>query len=480
MSTADFFRNMMETISRRRRAWFPDRQAPLALAADLRPDFAPLFDALLSGKGEASGVALARDILTAWAAVDDGRKQAFFTLLAEAYGPSTARLEKAIAAYQAAPGLRTEAALHRASEPRRQEVLRRLNLAPGGVATLVKMREYLLGIKKGDAALEALDADFAHLFASWFNRGFLVLERIDWSTPANILERIIHYEAVHQIHDWSDLRRRLAPPDRRLYAFFHPQLVDDPLIFVEVALAGAIPDNIHDVLTDSRDVVDPKAATTAVFYSISNCQEGLRGISFGNFLIKQVVEDLRRELPGIDTFVTLSPVPGLARWLKEMRADEGEASAFLSSADRMVLQALDRADWALSPALSESVNMVLARVAAHYMLRARTRDGRVIDPVARFHLGNGARLERINPFGDRSTNGMRQSHGVMVNYLYDLGDIEANHEALATRGEVIASPAVHALLAEPESAAPAPAGGRFRFGGFNRSRGEARPKEARS
>ncbi|PWR20769.1 malonyl-CoA decarboxylase [Zavarzinia compransoris] len=480
MSTTDFFRNMMDTISRRGRHWFTGREATLALPAQFRPDFAALVDALLSGRGEASGVARAREILEAWQAVDDGQKRDFFTLLAESYGPRADRLDKAIADYKADPGLATQAALHRAAEPRRQDVLRRLNLAPGGIATLVRMREHLLGIKRGDAALEALDDDFAHLFASWFNRGFLVLERIDWSTPANILERIIAYEAVHQIHDWNDLRRRLAPPDRRLYAFFHPQLVDDPLIFVEVALAGAIPGNIQGVLAEGRDAIDPKAATTAVFYSISNCQEGLRGISFGNFLIKQVVEDLRRELPGVTTFVTLSPVPGFSRWLKEMRADEGERSDFLTSADRMVLQALDRADWTLSPALAESVNAVLARVTAHYMLRARTRDGRVIDPVARFHLGNGARLEAIHPLGDRSTNGMRQSYGVMVNYLYDLDHIEANHEALATRGEVVAAPAVHALLAAPDTPAPAQGGGRFRIGGFSRTRGEGREKEARS
>ena len=206
--------------------------------------------------------------------------------------------------------------MHQASEPRRQELIRRLNLAPGGTAALVQMREALLTLLAGDGELRAVDRDFVHLFASWFNRGFLVLRRIDWTTPAHILEKIIRYEAVHAIEDWDDLRNRLAPPDRRCYAFFHPQLVDEPLIFVEVALTKDIPDAIAPLLDLARPVIGAQEATTAVFYSISNTQKGLGGISFGNFLIKQVVEELKQDLPNLQTFVTLSPVPGFAGWLQ--------------------------------------------------------------------------------------------------------------------------------------------------------------------
>ncbi|MDD3445107.1 MAG: malonyl-CoA decarboxylase [Zavarzinia sp.] len=479
MSTSGFFSDLLETIRSRGRGLIERRSAP-ALSAPSRPDFAPLVEALLSGRGEASGIALARRILDLWRNAGDEGKADFLLLLARAYGPHIARLDAAIEEYRHNPGPTTMADLQSAAEPRRQEVLRRLNLAPGGTALLVEMRAFLLKIRSQDPTLPALDSDFEHLFSSWFNRGFLVLRRIDWSTPANVLERIIRYEAVHQIHDWDDLRRRLAPADRRLYAFFHPQLVDDPLIFVEVALTGAIPGDIQGVLAEQREQTDPTRATTAVFYSISNCQEGLRGISFGNFLIKQVVEELRRELPNVTNFVTLSPVPGFARWLAATRAAADEGAAFLSEGEKTTLAALDRPDWYLNGETAAAVNAALARACAHYMLKARTRDGRVIDPVARFHLGNGARLERINPLGDRSANGLRQSFGVMVNYLYDLDDIEANHEAWATRGEAVASPAVHALLRplpEPEVAS---GGGRFRLGNLGWSLGESLEKEAQS
>jgi len=277
------------------------------------------------------------------------------------------------------------------------------------------------------------------LFASWFNRGFLVLRRIEWTTPANILEKIIRYEAVHEISTWEELRRRLDPPDRRLYAFFHPALADEPLIFVEVALTAAIPDSIQPLLTPERLPMAAEAATTAVFYSISNAQAGLAGVSFGNFLIKQVVEDLRREWPRLQTFVTLSPAPGFADWLGRER--EAEGSRFLSAETRRVLEAIEAGQ------APETADRVLSTLAAAYFLRARTSSGRVVDPVARFHLGNGARLERINPRGDRSGAGMRQSLGVMVNYLYDLDDIEANHEAFANRGVVAASTPVKKLAA---------------------------------
>nr|WP_233560362.1 malonyl-CoA decarboxylase family protein [Oleomonas cavernae] len=276
------------------------RKDPLALTADVRPDFAVLFEALLSGRGEASGVARAREILDLWQAVDDVQKRDFLCLLARDFGPPLDRLEAAIDAYRAEPGPATLGNLHKVSEPRRQELLRRLNLAPGGIITLVAMREFLLQAKRDEPILDALDDDFEHLFSSWFNRGFLVLQRIDWSTPANVLERIIRYEAVHQIHGWDELRRRLAPPDRRLYAFFHPQLIEDPLIFVEVALAQDIPATIQGVLAEQRDQVDPARATTAVFYSISNTQVGSsRRSSSTTCLIRK----LPKEMPLRPTWV---------------------------------------------------------------------------------------------------------------------------------------------------------------------------------
>jgi malonyl-CoA decarboxylase len=293
---------------------------------------------------------------------------------------------------------------------------------------------------KGDKGLAALDRDVVHLLGSWFNRGFLVLRRIDWSTPANILEQIIRYEAVHEIRDWDDLRRRIDPVDRRCYAFFHPALADAPLIFVEVALTETIPGAIAPLLAVNRQPVAADRARTAVFYSISNTQRGLGGISFGNFLIKQVVEELRRELPKLDTFVTLSPVPGFMAWLKEA------SDLPVTEEERELLKQLDDPHWIESEPITASLREVVEPLAAHYFLRARSSKGRIIDSVARFHLGNGARLERINWLGDLSAKGLRESAGVMVNYLYRLDDIEKNHEIYANDGEVVASSAVKKLL----------------------------------
>lgn len=403
-----------------------------------------LCEDLLSGRGEASGMALAQAVLEAWERLDKPGRLAFFNLLSERFGPDQAVLDAAIEAYRENPSPAAISALHLAAEPRRQELLRRLNLAPDGTHVLVRMREALFEAMETEPELKAVDTDFRHLFGSWFNRGFLVLRRIDWRTPANVLEKIIRYEAVHEIQGWDDLRRRLEPADRRCFAFFHPQLVDDPLIFVEVALTTEIPRAIGELLVSERSVLPAPEATTAVFYSISNCQEGLRGISFGNFLIKQVAEDLKRELPGLDTFVTLSPVPGFARWLAGVAADEAELA--LTNEERAELARPAGETISLDDATKARRDKLLGQMTAEYMLRARTASGRVIDPVARFHLGNGARLERINVGGNLSARGLRESHGVMVNYRYDLDDIETNHEAFATRNTVVASASVRKLL----------------------------------
>lgn len=400
---------------------------------------ADLCEALLSGRGEASGTALAREVLQSYAQLDPEGRLAFFQALAERFGPDPAALAKAVEAWAREPTEERSATIHYASEPRRQEVFRRLNRAPGGTAALVAMREDLLKLLPANPSLKVVDRDFVHLLNSWFNRGFLVLRRIDWSSPAVVLEKIIRYEAVHQIRDWDDLRRRIDPPDRRCYAFFHPALVDEPLIFVEVALTPETPAAVQPLLAEKRTPTPLAKANTATFYSISNCQQGLAGVSFGNFLIKQVVEELRRELPGLTTFVTLSPVPGFMKWLR------GNAGA-LPEADRAALEGLDDPLWPQDDEFAARARALLEPLAAYYFLEARTPGNRPIDPVARFHLGNGARLERIDWFGDTSPKGLAESAGVMVNYLYDLDQIERNHEAFANSGEVVASGPVRRLL----------------------------------
>lgn len=457
MTGTSFFGDMVQTITERGRkllSFAPRAERSQASLTSLEK----LCEMLLSSRGEASGMALAAEILQQWSRLNDGQQRDFMLLLAGKFGPDSDKLEKAIDTYRAERTAKTVLELHEAAEPRRQELIRRLNLAPNGISTLVRMRERLLELKVDTPDLEAVDADFAHLFTSWFNRGFLILRPIDWSTPAHILEKIIRYEAVHEISDWNELRRRLAPGDRRCFAFFHPQLADDPLIFVEVALTKTIPETISDVLGEKRAPIQAQDARTAVFYSISNCQAGLRGISFGNFLIKQVVEDLRRDLPKLDTFVTLSPVPTFASWLgRERRNDDSDV---LTAEDKAALTALDDADWADSPTRIADVKAALLPAAAWYFLKGRTPDGRPIDPVARFHLGNGARLERLDFLADRSSRAMRQAHGLMVNYLYKLDDIETNHEAFAQRGEIVAAPSIRKLLRSIRPSRFTPAGER--------------------
>jgi malonyl-CoA decarboxylase len=433
-----FFSDLLSSISERGRTLL--RRVG---SSETKPDGAgmiALCEALLSGRGEASGTAMAREVLDRYHTLDDAERLAFFETLTRDFGPDREKLAEAIENWRAQPSDEDASDLHFASEPRRQELIRRLNRAPGGTSELVAMRADLLRLMNDHRDLAAFDRDVVHLLSSWFNRGFLVLRRIDWSTPANILEQIIRYEAVHEIHDWNDLRRRIDPIDRRCYAFFHPALVDEPLIFVEVALTEQIPGAIAPLLAADRQPVPVERARTAVFYSISNTQRGLGGISFGSFLIKQVVEELRRELPKLDNFVTLSPVPGFMQWLKQAN------DVPVSDEDRPLLENLDKPDWFSDAELEPQLRAVLEPLAAHYFLKARTPKGRLIDSVARFHLGNGARLERINWLGDVSQKGLRESAGIMVNYLYRLEDIEKNHEAYANQGEVIASSAVKKLL----------------------------------
>jgi malonyl-CoA decarboxylase len=430
-----FFGELLQTISERGRALIDRARDRRTDAASRSESLIDLCEELLSGRGEASGVALAREILALYADLTVGPRIAFFEALATRFGVDRERIDSAVDAWTKSGDDEAAAELHVASEPRRLELFRRLNLAPGGTAALVGMREDLMDamVRRGDLA--AVDQDFVHLFSSWFNRGFLVLRRIDWSTPALILEKIIRYEAVHEIRDWDDLRRRIDPPDRRCYAFFHPALNDEPLIFVEVAFTNGIPRAIAPILGKDGHSLAPESANTAVFYSISNCQRGLSGVSFGNFLIKQVVEEVSREFPRLSSFVTLSPVPGFAKWLARERSSD---TPVLLPEDLAALSEIDKPDW-WQNGNAERVKEPMLHAAATYFLTARNRNGGALDPVARFHLGNGARLEQLNPFADLSDKGLAQSHGLMVNYLYDVDDIEKNHEAYAENRVIVAA-----------------------------------------
>ncbi len=399
---------------------------------------------LLSERGEASGAQIARELHHALRTLDQDDRHNFQRYLATAFQPDKAALRSAAERYLAAPTAEAAAALAQAADPPRQELLRRMNIAPGGTGALIAMRSELTAHLHDEPDLKLLDADLRHLFASWFNRGFLELRRIDWQSPAAVLEKLIAYEAVHEIKGWDDLRRRLAP-DRRCFAFFHPALPGEPLIFVEVALVQGLATAMPPLLALETDEETARAqaarADTAIFYSISNCQDGLRGISFGNFLIKQVVEELRAECPRLERFSTLSPAPGFRRWLMQ-RLAEG------SDPDTALAAELERDGWWRDLAQSETLRPALMRLCALYLTR-RPSAGNRIDPVARFHLGNGARLERINWLGNTELRAIHESFGIMVNYLYDHDSIEDNHEAFVRDGSIVRSPDVDALMQGP-------------------------------
>jgi malonyl-CoA decarboxylase len=397
-------------------------------------------EALLLGRGEATGLALGREILDRYQELTDDEKRAFFHEMMQRFGVDEVKLTRAIETWREQNNHDIARQIHFASEPRSQELIRLLNRAPGGTQNLVRMRCDLLLAMKKDPELRQLDDDFSHLLGSWFNRGFLELRRIDWNnTPALLLEKIISYEAVHEINGWDELRLRVAAQDRRLYGFFHPSLGAEPLIFVEVALTSGIPNAIAPILAGHREMMNPSKATTAAFYSISNCQKGLRGISFGNFLIKQVVEELRREFPNLTTFVTLSPLPGMRRWALEQLDKDND-----SVLPEKMLEQVRLLDSSNDKVIADQ--QVLKELAARYLLEAKQNDGGPLNAVARFHLGNGARLEQINVAADMSARGVANSWGVMVNYLYDLNAIEKNHEAFVNNHQIICSHAIKRLL----------------------------------
>jgi malonyl-CoA decarboxylase len=407
-----------------------------------KPDVETLLewcDTLLSRKGEASGVAWAQRLLEGFRSLDDESRLAFYRELAKRYQPDPADVLEKTTAYIKDQNAETLKQLIITVEPQRQELFRRLNLAPNGTTSLVGFRQGLFQYLKAAPELKTVDNDLRHLFSSWFNRGFLVLRRIDWSTPALLLEKIIEYEAVHEINGWDDLRRRVNPSDRRCFAFFHPALGEDPLIFVEVALSRETPGSIAAVLDENRQPDNGEKPTTAVFYSISNCQDGLRGVTFGSFLIKQVVRELSQELPSLNRFVTLSPVPGFVRWLR-FNSDEGVANRCTSA-----LKIIDQPNWIKDDEKNTAAKKLLMPLVAHYLITVQHKN-LPLDPVARFHIGNGSSLDRINWAADTSALAIQQSAGIMVNYLYDLDKIEVNHEACAERGIVTVSRNVNSLL----------------------------------
>lgn len=406
---------------------------------------------LLSVQGESNSASMANDLMAAYRGLDDSQREAFFNHLAT-LNPNPQAVLAAAQAYEQQPDAKNLIALFEVTEPPRQELLRRLNRSQGGTEMIVGMRHQLLKMLSKKPELKAVDADMGHLLNSWFNPGFLKMHRVDWHSPAHILEKIIHHEAVHEIDGWDDLRRRLAP-DRRCFAFFHPQLPDEPLIFVEVALVPTIADAVGPLVDKKSEPLPSKDYKCAIFYSISNCQPGLRGVSMGNFLIKRVAQRLHDELPTLKTYCTLSPIPGFLDWLSSGASFDGDppAKAVLERVEA-ALNLLDlkgkswpdrlSAGWKPEKA-NEAEREALMRLCAVYLTHhSPHRSG---NSVAKFHLGNGAQLYRINWAADLSKKGLRQSAGLMVNYLYDLQQVEENHERFG-QGEVVRSRAVTRLI----------------------------------
>ncbi len=412
-----FLPDMLSTLFDRRRS---------ARTDDDPRDINQLCYALLSEEGEVSGQKLAEVILARYRAFDDADKLAFFEFLNEALDIDAAALADLAAQYTETPTIEAYTKVAEASAAKRRKLLRRLNQPNGATADLVSMRVDLLGLIRDHPDLARTDLDFTLLLRSWFNRGFLVLKQIDWNAPAVLLDKIVAYEAVHEIDDLDDLRRRLSPPDRRCFAFFHPAMPDEPLIFVEVALTDKIPGSVDQLLSEDRKPLAASDARAAVFYSISNCQQGLKGISFGNLLIKQVAKELQLEFPQLADVVTLSPIPGLNRWLGKQLDDPeiGHVAAAILA--------------------GEGQHDDTETLAARYLTEAKRDDGAALDPVARFHIGNGAEIFDVHAEADSSLNGKGQSSGAMVNYRYDLSQVETNHENYARHAKIAASKTVKA------------------------------------
>ena len=406
----NFFQNLLSSIIRPsllKSSYFRSKDFGI-----LHDDIYKALESVMSKSGEVSSLVFAEHLSNLIEELNDKEFIKFFDNVLEKYDIDSQALLKATNEYTKNKTQNNLEIISQLSEPRWRELFRRLNTISEGTLKLVRLRERIRLLKKESPNLRFFDRSLLILFKYWFNPSFLVLESIDWSTPANILEKIIAYEAVHEINSWDDLRARLAPKDRKCFAFFHPLMPNEPLIFVEVALTSNMPESISDIIKIDRSITLDEDINTAVFYSISNCQEGLSGISFGNFLIKQVANKLKQENDGLDTFVTLSPAPGFVQWLKKKSFDEDVNDETLLRQALIYLTASDRED--------ELPN----------------------DPVAKFHLGNGAILERVNLNADLSSKGLTQSKGVMVNYLYNLDTLEENHELFFKSKEVKQSDAI--------------------------------------
>jgi malonyl-CoA decarboxylase len=395
--------------------------------------------------GEVSARARAAHLAETYLHLNDEGRQRFLKLIAQEFGPDPAAVATAHAAYQAAVGTpeqwKAEAALRGAMRSARIRILTQFNAIPQGVKFLVDLRADLLRYLENDRELAVLDRELESRLSAWFDVGFLELQRLTWNSPAALLEKLIEYEAVHEIRSWADLKNRLDS-DRRLYAFFHPRMPAEPLIFVEVALTDNLAGNVQALLDEHAPVFDYRKADTAIFYSISNTQVGLRGVSFGNFLLKRVIDDLRRDFPRLDKFATLSPMPGLAAWVRKNPQVLAEAGI------EMPLEHLSTANWADDKHQARFLREPLLRLGARYLATAKQKGGESgppFDPVSRFHLGNGARIERLNYLGDSSAKGFRQSFGLMVNYRYLLEELEDNLEAFASSGKIAMVPAIRRL-----------------------------------
>ena len=435
VETPSFIQRLIRSVVGPHERASPDRKARNAIA---------FCHALLSERGEVSEAALAREALAAYRELPETGRALFLDFLAAEFATDPDTVVAASAQSREHPTPQNLMALQRAIEPPRQEMLRRLNTAPGATATLVEMRSHVLQGLKAHPDWQIIDADLSHLFTAWFNRGFVTMQRIDWRTSALVLEKLARYEAVHAVAGWRDLHRRLEA-DRRCFAFFHPALPDEPLIFIEVALTKGISDTVQPLLDLQAPVADPESADTAIFYSITNCQQGLRGIHFGNLLIKQVAQRLGREFPRLKNFATLSPVPGFRTWLGTIGEVLGEMAGGRAITD--VLNRLDEPNWHKNEQLAQQLRNTVVPLCAYYLLHAK-HDGEALDSVARFHLGNGASLERINWLADVSKRGLQQSAGLMVNYLYRLEDVEENHEIYVKEHRVAASRQVTKLARE--------------------------------
>jgi malonyl-CoA decarboxylase len=407
---------------------------------------------LMSGPGEANSSSMAHDVIRHYSTLDHEGRVGFYTLLAEKFNPSPNAVLEAATAYAGDSNAQNLIKLTRAAESPRQELLRRINRASEGTKIILTMRREILKLLNKRRDLAALDYDIRHLLSSWFNPGFLKMHRVDWNSPALVLEKIIHHEAVHAIDGWDDLRRRLLP-DRRCFAFFHPQLPNEPLIFVEVALLAEIPNAIGPLVDKQSTPSESSKFKTAVFYSISNCEPGLRGVSLGNFLIKRVADQLKAEFPSLKTFVTLSPIPGFVDWISKpvdltaLEQDAVVAGKFDKALRQISLKGKSVAQRVAEGWLPSSATDIerdaLQTLCAIYLIHFSTQ--RSGSPVAKFHLGNGARLYRLNWAADLSKKGLKESAGLMVNYLYDLDEVEANHEKFNS-GEVVRAKSVDKLV----------------------------------